>query len=54
MESEEDWNTLKAYNDRVRHNDVRPDDNSDPINYHRHAHDLSILELKEGLTKAVS
>jgi len=51
---QEEWETLKKYNDRMLHDGISPDDNSDPINYQRHAHDLSLIELKEGLTKAVT
>lgn len=31
-----------------------PSDSYDPLNYQRHMHDLSIIELKEHLTKAVT
>jgi len=36
------------------HEPLSPDDNYDPENWDRHAHNQSLLELKEGLTKAVN
>ena len=44
---------LTRYNARMLDEDIDPNDNYDPVNYKRHAHDASLLDLKEGLTKAV-
>lgn len=45
---------LDTYNKHMLEDDLDADDNYDPLNYHRHSHDLSIIELKECLTKAVT
>ena len=45
---------LSRYNKRLLHEGVRPGDNYDPENLVREAHNMSLLELKEGLTKAVN
>ena len=44
---------LHAYLDRMLYDGIPAKDNVDPINYHRQAHDTSIMELKDQLTKAV-
>lgn len=44
---------LARYNKRVR-SEIREDDNYDPVNHMRKAHDMTLHELREGLTKAVT
>ena len=36
------------------HDGVDLDDSYDPYNYYREAHDSTLLELREGLTKAIT
>ena len=48
-----DIDAIKRYNDRMLNDGIDPNDNNDPINYQRKAHDASLIDLKEGLTKAV-
>ena len=51
---DEEYEAIRAYNQRMTQSDIDPNDNYDPINYERKAHDTSLLELRENLTKAVS
>jgi len=51
---DEEYEAIRAYNRRMTQSDIDPNDNYDPINYERKAHDTSLLELRENLTKAVS
>jgi hypothetical protein len=48
-----DMDAIMRYNERMLNEGIDPHDNYDPINYVRHAHDASLHDLKEGLTKAV-
>lgn len=41
------------YLDRQYENGIPEDDNYDPLNWYRQAHDKTLLEMKESLTKAV-
>ena len=50
----DEWEAIDEYNRQLTREGVDPNDNFDPVNYERKAHDMSLLELREGLTKAVS
>ena len=50
----DEWQAIDKYNRQLTREGVDPNDNFDPVNYERKAHDMSLLELREGLTKAVS
>ena len=51
---DEELDAIETYNNRMTQRGIDPSDNYDPINYERKAHDASLLELRENLTKAVS
>ena len=50
----DDKNDLLRYNKRMVHDGIDLDDTYDPYNYYREAHDSTLLELREGLTKAIT
>lgn len=50
----DEWDRIQKYNERVKPKEISGDDNFDPLNYVRHAHNLSIFELKEGLMDAIN
>ena len=45
---------LLRYVKRIVHDGPDPDDSYDPYNYYREAHNSTLLELREGLTKAIT
>ena len=49
-----DQDVLRRYTRRMVHDGPHPDDSYDPYNYYREAHDSTLLELREGLTKAIT
>ena len=48
-----EWDNIDRYNRRLLEEDIHPSDTYDPLNYQRQAHDLSLIDLKRGLTQAV-
>jgi hypothetical protein len=52
-ENSKNMDALVRFNNRMLNDGIDPHDNNDPINYLRYAHDASLMDLKEGLTKAV-
>lgn len=47
------WGDLESYSKRILEDPIDPADTYDPINAQAEAHNMSLLDLKEGLTKAV-
>ena len=45
---------LRRYVKRMVHDGPHPEDTYDPYNYYKEAHDHTLLELREGLTKAIT
>ena len=54
VENEEPRKELEAYKRKLLRDPLDPTDNYDPLNYRRHAHDLSLLDIRQHLTKAVT
>jgi len=50
----DDRDRIERYNAKMRPSEIKGDDNFDPLNYERHAHNNSIFELKEGLMGAIN
>ena len=48
-----EWETLKDYNKKLLDDPIDPEDNCDPVNLRAEAHNATLFDLREGLTKAV-
>ena len=51
---DQEWAEIEKYNNMQYRDPLDTNDSFDPISYQRKAHDTSLLELREHLTKAVS